>query len=327
MKKMKTLLPFCILGILLALASQRIAAQSPFVLVVEQDSCETVWTTYAGRYPPLTPGMPWYVANAYIVTDSVSRSATLETIRDSLGRVSDDSLWLAYRALVLAHDYNPMLLHHYWSDATYARGSEYITSPRHTLAALEEEYYRRFGEPDSNESKIFDADGGIYRIQVYNVEMRSDSGYNGYLPYGGYTGHWCARGLVVDCLLGEETNFGRIELDGAQYPVAYVYWGAASFTPEHADPDFELFNSIRHNFLVEGKEYLVFLDGFKMTLWKEMQRTYWRIFASHVFEIDASGYLRGDHSIFGVTEALTYEQAKSKILAWKNSLMQRKERI
>ncbi|MBR9977171.1 MAG: hypothetical protein KFH87_03700 [Bacteroidetes bacterium] len=322
---MKTLVISCLVIAMSVLT--RVSAQTPFILHVEEDSCEVVSTTYVGRYPPLTPDMPWYVANSYILVDSVCRSATPETIRDSLSRLSDDSLWLGYCNFVFAHDYNPLLLHHYWWDGSYTRGDDYVTTPHLALAVLQEEYYNRFGEPDSNQWKIFDADGGIYRIHVYNVEMRSDSGYNGFEIIGGYTGHWCARGVVMDCLLGEETNFGRVEMDGIQYPVVYVNWNVWSTVPDHTSPDSELYNTIRHDFLVEGKEYLVFLDAVKITCREELQLCYWIIGASHVFEIDASGYLHGDHSIFGVTESLTYEQAKDMILGWKNALLQRRDRI
>jgi hypothetical protein len=293
-------------------------AQGDFVLFNCSDSCELVCTEYLGRYPPNLPGMPWYIVNAYAAVDSVSRLATYEYITDSLKKVTDEVVKLGWYHYILSLDYNPVLYHHYWWNGTYTdRALDYVTAPRHTIAAMMLEYYERFGEPDSNADKIHRASGGIYEVYVHSMAHRADTGVYG--MRGGrfedfMTQHWCATAIIEDVLFGQCTNFPILELDGISYQTIRISTdqetGLSYYKPEY-------YNNT--SFTVPGHRYLLFTKAYKRGRHGDMCS--WWFFPQEFFLIDDAGNIHDPLGFFGTTETLSVESAKNIIRSWKHSLL------
>jgi hypothetical protein len=288
-----------------------LSAQDNFVLQIADDSCEVVRTLYLGAYPPVLSSMPWYIANSYAATDSVSRTAELASIEDSVRNLPDNLLRLGYYHYLETVAYNPILEHHYWWSSWYGDDYTYITRPRLTIATMLAEYYRRFGEPDTNQQKIFDADGGIYEIYVESLNKRQDAGDYGLNVPNVATYFHCVTGIIETAHFGKVTNFPDVVLDGVNYQTIQISWGLA-MDPMHkfiADPA---------EYLSQGRRYLVFAEAFKVRKFGTICE--WRIQPGIIFLIGDDGLILDPLRFFGSSSVISIAEARGILQSWISSL-------
>lgn len=221
--------------------------------------------------PPLHTDMSLDCLVGYIIMDSLSKSANIETVVNRPLTTSVDSLRVATRYMYSVADYSPQLLRKYiTSTRDSIPGGRYMSFPANSYYGIQHAVQKRLNE--------FGKDYGMLLISHYVLKVRIDSVIRGYdTTYPMEPIHWtnvsCSvlnklKGIYLPNNCRGDANRGDSEYIGAAigenclnfgYP---TYWQTAIGFPD--DRQIKSGSTIKD--VHSGEFYYVFLVH--LSLWR-----------------------------------------------------------
>ncbi|MFA6234079.1 MAG: hypothetical protein WC824_07795 [Bacteroidota bacterium] len=225
-----------------------------------------VKTTNAAPPPYINLSMPLNVLATYIVADTLCKSFDFSVIDSIADALSADSIDIAYRAIIAAQDYNPLLFKHALFKTTMIGEDNYSSNYGALFKGIERNYFSRVRPAARYDSIRFKASGGIYHVKVRNQESVRDS-TNPSPSFYAYQDNFHAELQVLAPIIGINTNFNCIDdASGATYPCLYTSW--VRYPIEHEPKIFSEmdYEKIGPGLLIPGREYIVLLTAWARNL-------------------------------------------------------------
>lgn len=228
---------------------------------IQYDSENQFFTISSNSPSPfLNISMPPHVRANYIAADTLCKSFDAVQIDSIADDLADDSIETAFKAIIAAQHYNPLLFQYALFKNTFTRVNGYVSSYRSLHKAIEHNYYERIHPRNTYDSIRAESTGGIYFVKVRYQDHRVDSTdlQPSFLPY---IDRYYAELELLTPIFGASSLFTCTAGDeaGSSYPCLKTAW---TRFPKDYEPgvisESDYFD-VGPGLLIPESEYIVFL--------------------------------------------------------------------
>ncbi|HOJ03849.1 MAG TPA: hypothetical protein PK916_07585 [Bacteroidota bacterium] len=239
-----------------------IVSKSVAQINIEFDDTKWLLRTSSTTPPPyLNVSMPPEVMDAYIVADTLRKSFGLHQIDSIANRLSADSIAIAFRSMLAAQDYNPILFQHAIGHSRIIGSPGYLTPLISIVKAIERNYFQRVLQANRYDSIRNTSSGGIYHVRVRHQEHRVDSVAELHPSFIPYVDAYYAELEVLTPIFGTTIPFTCIDpVTELRYACMKTSWHRYPRMWEPRVNSDSAYQQVGPGRLIPDNEYIVFIE-------------------------------------------------------------------
>ncbi len=247
--------------IAIVIACLFLAFKTSAQISIQYDSENQIFTISSTSPPPfLNISMPQLVRATYIAADTLCKTFEAQQVDSIADGLADDSIETAFKAIIAAQHYNPLLFQYALFTTTFTRVNGYVSSYRSLHKAIEHNYYERIHPRNTYDSIRAESTGGIYFVKVRYQDHWVDSTdlQPSFLPY---IDRYYAELELLTPIFGASSMFTCTGGDetGSSYPCLKTAW---TRYPREYEPrvvsESDYFD-VGPGLLIPESEYIVFM--------------------------------------------------------------------